>query len=92
MTLKYLTVGAITVALDRTRVEVRQTVVELATWAALSPASMTVNAPADDGGSAVRTVASMARVVDSAGVTHTLDKVEARELASKAIVEMFAPV
>ena len=88
--IQYFTAGDMSVALDLTRAAVRQTIVELATWVALSPASMTVNATADDGGSAVATVSAMARVVDSNGVEHVLNKVEARELCSKAIVERFA--
>lgn len=90
MTLKYLTAGSLTVALDLDRAEVPQTIVELATWVTLSPASATVNSTAADGSSAVTSVLSMARVTDSAGVAHTLDKTEARELCSKAAVEMFA--
>ena len=78
------------VALDLSLAEVRQTVVELATWVALSPASTTVNSVADDGSSAIATVSSMATIVDGNGAAHVLNKVEARELCSKAAVEMFA--
>jgi hypothetical protein len=90
MSLKYFTVSTMTVALALTRAEVRQSILELATWVALSPVSLNINSLADDGGSAVSTVASTARVVDSNGVEHVLNKVEARELCSKATVEMFA--
>ncbi len=90
MSLKYFTVSTMTVALDLTPAEVRQSILELATWVALSPASMNINSPADDGGSAVSTMASMATIVDGNGVEHVLNKVEARELCSKVAVERFA--
>ena len=65
--MKYLSIGSMTLPLDLDREEVRQAIIELAAWVSLAPANTTVGDTADDGSSAVRTVASMATIVDSLG-------------------------
>ena len=84
--IQYFNAGDLSVALDLDRAEVRQTILELEIWSRLAPAGTNINATADDGGSAIRTVSAMATLVDSNGVTRMLDKVEARELAARAVV------